>query len=183
MSACLRGDINETIMANRYEEAKRLAYGYADMFGKENFFLEIQDHGLDQDKVVIPELLRLSQETRIPLVATNDSHYMRKNDARAHEILLCIQTGKTMSDPKRMRFTLPEFYLKTRDEMLAMFGEMEDALDRTWDIAQRCQVSLEKVKEPFPKFDVPAEHSTDSYFEYVARQGFEKRRARLEALR
>jgi DNA polymerase-3 subunit alpha len=183
MSACLRGDINETIMANRYEEAKRLAYGYADMFGKENFFLEIQDHGLDQDKIVIPELLRLSQETRIPLVATNDSHYMRKGDARAHEILLCIQTGKTMSDPNRMRFTHPEFYLKTRDEMLALFGEMEDALDRPWDIAQRCQVSLEKVKEPFPKFDVPAEHSTDSYFEYVARQGFEKRRGRLEALR
>ena len=173
MSACLRGDINETILANRYEEAKRLAYSYADMFGKENFFLEIQDHGLDQDKVVIPELLRLSEETRIPLVATNDSHYMRKNDARAHEILLCIQTGKTMSDPNRMRFTVPEFYLKTRDEMLAMFGEMEAALDRTWDIAQRCQVSLEKVKEPFPKFDVPAEHSTDSYFEYAARQGFE----------
>ncbi|HEX5229180.1 MAG TPA: DNA polymerase III subunit alpha [Bryobacteraceae bacterium] len=183
LSACLRGDINETILANRYEEAKRLAYTYADMFGKDNFFLEIQDHGLDQDKLVIPELLRMSQETRIPLVATNDSHYMRKSDARAHEILLCIQTGKTMSDPQRMRFTQPEFYLKTRDEMLRLFGETEDALDRTWDIAQRCQVSLEKVKEPFPKFDVPAEHSIDSYFEYVARQGFEKRRPRLERLR
>src|SRR6202049_1645095 len=183
MSACLRGDINETIMANRYEEAKRLAYGYADMFGKENFFLEIQDHGLDQDKVVVPQVHRLSQETRIPLVATNDSHYMRKEDARAHEILLCIQTGKTMSDPQRMRFTQPEFYLKTRDEMLAMFGELEESLDRTWEIAQRCQVNLEKVKEPFPKFDVPAEHTTDTYFEYVARQGFEKRRGRLETLR
>ncbi len=183
MSACLRGDINETLLANRYEEAKRLAYGYADMFGKGNFFLEIQDHGLDQDKIVAPQVHRLSQETRIPLVATNDSHYMRKDDARAHEILLCIQTGKTMSDPQRMRFTQPEFYLKTRDEMLPMFGELEDALDRTWEIAQRCQVNLEKVKEPFPKFDVPPDHSTDSYFEYVARQGFEKRRPRLESLR
>src|SRR6202795_871870 len=183
MSACLRGDINETLMANRYEEAKRIAYGYADMFGKDNFFLEIQDHGLDQDKIVVPQLARLSQETRIPLVATNDSHYMRKEDARAHEILLCIQTGKTMSDPQRMRFTQPEFYLKTRDEMLAMFGGLEEALDRTWEIAQRCQVNLEKVKEPFPKFDVPAEHTTDTYFEYVARQGFEKRRARLETMR
>jgi len=183
MSACLRGDINETIMANRYEEAKRLAYGYADMFGKGNFFLEIQDHGLDQDKVVVPQVHRLSQETRIPLVATNDSHYMRQEDARAHEILLCIQTGKTMSDPQRMRFTQPEFYLKTRDEMLAMFGELEESLDRTWEIAQRCQVNLEKVKEPFPKFDVPAEHTTDTYFEYVARQGFEKRRTRLETMR
>jgi len=183
MSACLRGDINETIMANRYEEAKRLAYGYADMFGKDNFFLEIQDHGLDQDKVVVPQIHRLSQETRIPLVATNDSHYMRKEDARAHEILLCIQTGKTMSDPQRMRFSQPEFYLKTRDEMLAMFGELEESLDRTWEIAQRCQVNLEKVKEPFPKFTVPAEHTTDTYFEYVARQGFEKRRSRLENMR
>ncbi len=183
LSACLRGDINETLLANRYEEAKRLAYTYADMFGKENFFLEIQDHGLDQDKIVVPQVHRLSQETRIPLVATNDSHYMRKGDARAHEILLCIQTGKTMSDPQRMRFTQPEFYLKTRDEMARLFGGLEDALDRTWEIAQRCQVNLEKVKEPFPKFDVPAEHTTDSYFAYVARQGFEKRRPRLEALR
>jgi len=183
LSACLRGDINETLLANRYDEAKRLAFSYADMFGKDNFFLEIQDHGLDQDKIVLPQIYRLSQETRIPLVATNDSHYMRKNDARAHEILLCIQTGKTMSDPQRMRFTQPEFYLKTRDEMLRLFGDLEDALDRTWEIAQRCQVNLEKVKEPFPKFDVPAEHSTDSYFAYVARQGFEKRRPRLEALR
>src|SRR5579871_544379 len=183
LSACLRGDINETLLANRYEEAKRLAYGYADMFGKENFFLEIQDHGLDQDKIVLPQIHRLSQETRIPLVATNDSHYMRKEDARAHEILLCIQTGKTMSDPQRMRFTQPEFYLKTRDEMLALFGELEQSLDRTWEIAQRCQVNLEKVKEPFPKFDVPAEHTADTYFEYVARQGFEKRRGRLEAMR
>jgi DNA polymerase-3 subunit alpha len=182
LSACLRGDINETLMANRYEDAKRLAYGYADMFGKENFFLEIQDHGLEPDKNVVAQVHRLSQETRIPLVATNDSHYMRQEDARAHEILLCIQTGKTMSDPQRMRFTQPEFYLKTRDEMLRMFSDFEDALDRTWEIAQRCQVNLEKVKEPFPKFEVPPGHTTDTYFEYAARQGFEKRRTRLEAL-
>ena len=183
LSACLRGDVNETLMASRYEDARRLAYTYADMFGKDNFFLEVQDHGLDQDKVVLPALNRLAKETRIPLVATNDAHYMRKNDARAHEILLCIQTGKTMSDPQRMRFQQPEFYLKTREEMMALFGELEDALDRTWEIAQRCQVKLEKVKEPFPKFDVPEGHSTDTYFEYAARQGFEKRRPRLEALR
>src|SRR6201996_2707460 len=186
MSACLRGDINETIMADRYEDARRLANEYTDLFGKNNFFLEMQDHDLDPDKLVMPQIRRMSAETGIPLVATNDAHYLTHDDVRAHEILLCIQTGKTMSDPNRMRFTHPEFYLKTRDEMLAMFGEapeMEAALDRTWDIAQRCQVSLEKVKEPFPRFDVPAEHSTDSYFEYVARQGFEKRRGRLEALR
>jgi len=183
MSACLRGDINETLVANRYDDARKLAYEYSDLFGKDNFFLEIQDHGLDQDKTLLPAAYRLSQETRIPLVATNDAHYMRKSDARAHEILLCIQTGKTMSDPNRMRFDRPEFYLKTREEMALLFGEVEDALNRPWEIAQRCKIKLDPVKDPFPKFDVPREHTTDTYFEYVARQGFEKRRPRLEAMR
>src|SRR5579872_3860074 len=183
MSACLRGDINETILADRYDEARRLAYTYQDIFGRGNFFLEIQDHGLEQDKRVTPQVNRLSAETGIPLVATNDAHYLQRDDARAHEILMCIQTGKTMSDPARMHWDHPDFYLKSRAEMMQLFGELEDSLDRTWEIAQRCQVKLEKIKEPFPRFDVPAEHSTDTYFEFVARQGFEKRRPRLEALR
>ena len=183
MSACLRGDINETILADRYDEARRLAYTYQDIFGRGNFFLEIQDHGLDQDKRLTPQVNRLSSETGIPLVATNDAHYLARDDARAHEILMCIQTGKTMSDPARMHWDHPDFYLKTRAEMMQLFGELEESLDRTWEIAQRCQVRLEKIKEPFPRFDVPAEHSTDTYFEFVARQGFEKRRPRLEALR
>jgi len=183
LSACLRGDISESLMADRYEEAKRLAYTYLDMFGKGNFFLELQDHGLPQDRQVVPLMVRLSQETGIPLVATNDTHYLRREDARAHEILLCIQTGKTMSDVSRMRWPTPDFYLKSRAEMMRIFGELESALDRTWEIAQRCQVKLERVKEPFPRFEVPPGHTTDSYFEYVARQGFERRRPRLEALR
>jgi len=183
MSACLRGHIPETILSEKYDDARRMAHSYADIFGRKNFFLEVQDHHLDQDRRLIPQLNRLSQETGLPLVATNDSHYLRKEDARAHEILLCVQTGKMMSDTTRMRWATPDFYLKSRDEMMQLFGELEDALDRTWEIAQRCDVKLEKVKEPFPKFDVPAEHSTDTYFEYVARQGFEKRRPRLEALR
>jgi DNA polymerase III subunit alpha len=183
MSACLRGDIPEILLAERYDEARRTAYTYADLFGKGNFFLEIQDHHLDQDKRVVPALHRLSRDTGLPLVATNDAHYLRRDDARAHEILMCIQTGKTMTDPARMHWNTPDFYLKSRAEMMELFGEMEDALDRTWEIAQRCQVHLEKIKEPFPKFAVPAEHSTDTYFEYVARQGFEQRRTRLEALR
>jgi DNA polymerase III subunit alpha len=183
MSACLRGDINETILADRYDEAKRLAYEYRDLFGKENFFLEMQDHGLDQDKLVLPQIRRMSGETGVPLVVTNDAHYLTRDDVRAHEILLCIQTGKTMSDANRMRFSTPDFYVKTRPEMMALFGEVEDALDRTWDIAQRCHVKLEKVKDPFPRFDVPQGHSSDTYFAWVAREGFEKRRTRLEALR
>jgi DNA polymerase III subunit alpha len=183
LSACLRGDINETLLADRYEDARRLAYEYTDLFGPKNFFLELQDHGLDPDKKVLPLINRLSGETGIPLVVTNDSHYLRAADARAHEIMLCIQTGKTMSDPNRMRFEHPVFYLKSREEMMALFGEVEDALDRTWDIAQRCQLKLDPVAEPFPKFHVPEGHSIDTYFEFVAREGFEKRRVRLESLR
>ena len=183
MSACLRGDINETIMADRYADARRIANEYVDLFGKENFFLEMQDHGLDADKQVMPQIRRMSGETGIPLVVSNDAHYLAHDDVRAHEILLCIQTGKTMSDPNRMRFSTPDFYVKTRAEMMRLFAEVEDALDRTWDIAQRCHVKLEKVQDPFPRFDVPLGHSADSFFEYVAREGFERRRPRLEALR
>ncbi|MEJ7604986.1 MAG: DNA polymerase III subunit alpha [Bryobacteraceae bacterium] len=180
MSACLRGDINETLMADKFNDARRIAHDYSDMFGKENFFLEIQDHELEQDKKVMPLVYRLAADTGIPLVATNDAHYLRKSDARAHELMLCIQTGKTVSDTNRMRFSTNEFYLKTREDMLRIFSELPEALDLTWDIAQRCKVKLEEVKEPFPKFDVPPEHSIDTYFEYVARQGFERRRSRLE---
>src|SRR5580700_4796366 len=183
MSACLRGHIPETILSDKYDDAKRLAHTYSDIFGRNNFFLEVQDHDLEQDRRLTPQLNRLSQETGIPLVATNDSHYLRKEDARAHEILMCVQTGKMMSDPNRMHWNSPNFYLKSRDEMMVLFSELEDALDRTWDIAQRCHVKLDKVKEPFPKFDVPPTHSADSYFEYVAREGFERRRPRLEAMR
>ncbi len=182
LSACLRGDINETLLADRYDEAKRLAYEYSDLFGKKNFFLELQNHGLEPDEKVLPHIHRLAGDTGIPLVVTNDSHYLRQDDARAHEILLCIQTGKTMSDPNRMRFTTQQFHLKTREEMLQLFGEVPEALDRTWDIAQRCQIKLDPISEPFPKFPIPEGHSADTYFEYVARQGFEKRRVRLEAL-
>ncbi len=183
LSACLRGDLNETILNDKYDDARRLAYTYREMFGKENFFLEIQNHGLEQDKHLTPQVNRLSIETGIPLVATNDSHYLRREDARAHEILMCIQTGKTMSDPNHMHWDHPDFYLKTRDEMMVLFGELEDAVNRPWEIAQRCHVKLETIKDPFPRFDIPKEHTTDSYFAYVARQGFEKRRVRLEALR
>src|ERR1700689_4544417 len=182
LSACLRGHINETPLADRYDEARRMAYEYSDLFGPKNFFLELQDHGLDADRRVLPLVNRLSADTGIPLVATNDSHYLHQHDARAHEILLCIQTGKSMADPNRMRFDQNAFYVKSRDEMMALFGEVEHALDRTWDIAQRCNIKLDPVSEPFPKFPIPEGHSADTFFEYVARQGFEKRRTRLEAL-
>jgi len=182
LSACLKGDIQETLLADRYEEAKRLAFTYQDIFGAGNFFIELQDHGMEADKRVVPRAVRLARDTGIPLVATNDAHYLRRDDALSHEIMLCIQTGKTLSDSSRMKWPTPDFYLKSRAEMAQMFGEVEEALDRTWQIAQRCRVKLEKVQEPFPRFEVPEGHTTDTYFEYVARQGFERRRDRLEVL-
>ncbi len=180
LSACLRGDVNETLLADKYDAGRKLAYEYQDMFGRGNFFLEIQDHQLEQDKQLIPLLRKLSAESGIPLVATNDAHYLRKSDTFMHEVMLCVQTGKTMSDPNHMRFSTPEFYIKSRAEMERVFPDFPDALTRTWDIAQRCSVKLEAIPNPFPKFDVPENHTIDSYFEWVARHGFEKRRLFLE---
>ncbi len=182
LSACLRGDVNEAMLQKGYDDGRRLAYTYQDIFGKGNFFLEVQDHGLEQDKKLIPHLFRLSQESGIPLVATNDAHYLTHDDAHAHDALLCIQTGKVLSDPNRMKFTTEEFYLKSEEEMLKLFDGNREPLMRTWEIAEQCDLRLEKVANPFPKFEVPPEHSADTYFEWVARQGFEKRRMRLEPL-
>src|SRR5262249_60370316 len=118
------------------------------------FFLEGQDPSVEQDKRLIPLVNQLSQETGIPLVATNDSHYLRRDDARAHEILMCIQTGKTMSDPARMHWDHPDFYVKSRDEMMKLFGELEEAVDRPWGVAQRGQVKVEQNEGPCPPFGV-----------------------------
>ena len=182
LSACLRGDLQEALLNNGYEAGRRIAYDYQDIFGKENFFLEIQDHGLDLDSKLIPLQTRLAAETGIPLVATNDAHYLTKDDASAHDALLCVQTGKTLSDPKRMRFGTEEFYLKTRSQMADLFGGDEGPLDRTWEIAQMCDLRLEPVADPFPRFEVPEGQTTNTYFEYVVRQGFEARRPALEAM-
>ena len=182
LSGCLRGDVQETLLAGKYDDARRMAYEYQDMFGKGNFYLELQDHGLEMDRKVIPELYKLAAETGMPLVATNDAHYLRASDPNAHEAMLCIQTGRTLSDPNHMRFDTPEFYLKTRAEMEKLFGNYPKALDATWDIAQRCNLKLSPVSNPFPSFQIPGEQTIDSYFEWVARAGFEKRRSRLEIL-
>jgi len=182
LSACLRGDLQEALLRS-YEEGRKLAYDYQDIFGKENFYLEIQDHKLELDEKLIPLQLRLARETGIPLVATNDAHYLTRDDAKAHEALLCVQTGKTLSDPKRMRFGSQEFYLKSREEMLSLFGGDSAPLDRTWEISEMCDLRLDPVVDPFPQFKVPDGQTIHTYFEYVARQGFEARRARLEAMR
>jgi len=182
LSACLRGAVADALLEERYDEARESAYRLRDIFGKGNFFLEVQDQGIEVEKRVNQDLVRLSRETGIPLVATNDCHYLTQADARAQEVLLCIQTGKTISDPQRMKFATDQFYFKTAAEMAQVFRELPDAVERTATIAERCNVKIERVANPFPEFRLPAGHTLDTYFEQVVREGFAARVPHLEAL-
>ena len=182
LSACLRGAVTEAVAEEKYDQARENAYRLRDIFGKGNFFLEIQDQGLKIEKSVNRELVRLSKETGIPLVATNDCHYIHHEDAHAQDVLLCIQTGKTMSDAHRMKFATDQFYFKSAAEMALVFGELPQALSRTMDIAARCNVKIERIPHPFPEFKVPAGHTAASYFEKVVREGFAARLPYLERL-
>ena len=180
LSACLRGPVTEAVVEEKFDLARENAYRLRDVFGKGNFFIEIQDQGLEIEKGVNRELVRLSKETGIPLVATNDCHYLHHDDAHAQEVMLCIQTGKTMSDAHRMKFQTDQFYFKSAVEMAQVFGELPDALSRTVDIASRCNVRIERIPSPFPEFKVPAGHTAGSYFEKVVREGFASRLPILE---
>ncbi|HLV95476.1 MAG TPA: DNA polymerase III subunit alpha, partial [Candidatus Acidoferrales bacterium] len=182
LSACLRGEVADAILADKYDRARENAYRLRDIFGKGNFFLEVQDQGLEIEVRVNRELVRLSRETGIPLVVTNDCHYLTRADSHAQEVLLCIQTGKTMSDGQRMKFATDQFYFKTAEEMAQVFGELPDALERTVAIAERCNVKISRVSDPFPEFKVPEGHTADSYFERVVREGFASRVPQLERL-
>jgi len=182
LSACLKGPVTEAVVNEKYDQARDIAYRLRDIFGKQNFFLEIQDQGLEIDKKINPHLVRLSKETGIPLVATNDCHYLHHEDAHAQEVLLCIQTGKTMGDANRMKFQTDQFYFKTAAEMAKVFGEIPEALRRTVDLAARCNVKVERIPNPFPEFQVPAGHTPGSYFEKVVREGFASRVPYLERM-
>src|SRR5207249_8873011 len=180
LSACLRGPVTEPVVDEKFDLARENAYRLQDVFGKGNFFLEIQDQGMEIEQRVNPDLVRLSKETGIPLVATNDCHYLHHEDAHAQEVLLCIQTGKTMGDANRMKFATDQFYFKSAAEMAKIFGEIPEALSRTVDIAARCNVKIERILNPFPEFKVPEGHTSASYFESVAREGFAARVPQLE---
>jgi DNA polymerase III subunit alpha len=182
LSACLRGPVTEAVVEEKYDRARENAYRLRDIFGKGNFFLEIQDQGLEIEKGVNRELIRLSKETGIPLVATNDCHYLHHSDAHAQEVLLCIQTGKTMSDEHRMKFATDQFYFKTAEEMARVFRETAEAVSRTVDIAARCNVKIDRIPNALPEFKVPEGHTAGSYFEKVAREGFAQRVPYLERL-
>src|SRR5437870_2761069 len=165
---------------NAAKAARAAAGTYADIFGKQNFFLEIQDQGLEMEHRIHPGLFQLQKDIGLPLVATNDSHYLCEDDAHAQDVMVCIQTGKSIQDPNRMKFQGTGFYVKSHDEMYQVFKDSPDVLSRTLDIAERCHVQLAKVSNPFPHFDVPAGDTLDSYFEHVTREGFARR---LEAIR
>jgi DNA polymerase III subunit alpha len=180
LSGCLKGEVAERLMEENYDAARNAAATYSDIFGKNNFFLEIQDQGLEQEHRIHSNLFRLEKELGLPLVATNDSHYLCEDDAHAQDVMLCIQTGKSIQDTNRMKFQGTGFFVKSHDEMYRVFKDAPDVLSRTLGIAERCNMKLEKVSNPFPHFDVPAGFTLDSYFEHVSREGFARR---LETLR
>jgi DNA polymerase-3 subunit alpha len=182
LSACLRGEVADALLSDKYDQAKTNAYRLRDIFGKGNFFLEVQDQGMEIETRINRDLVKLSRETGIPLVATNDCHYLTRSDAHAQEVLMCIQTGKTMSDGQRMKFATDQFYFKTAEEMVQVFRELPDAVSRTVTIADRCNVKIQRVTNPFPEFKVPDGYTTDSYFEKVVREGFLTRAPMLERL-
>jgi DNA polymerase-3 subunit alpha len=180
LSACLQGPVAAPLTQDRYEEALREAAELAEIMGPGNFYLEVQDHHIAEQKLVNEGLVRMAGELGLPLVATNDCHYLFREDADAHDLLLCIQTGKTRDDPNRLVYRTPEFYLKTPEEMSELFRDLPEALRNTLEIAERCNFHLPKGQNIFPDFAVPAGHTVDSYFEKVVRDGFQ---VRLEELR
>jgi len=182
LSGCLKGEVAEYLMEDKYDAARQAAASYGDIFGRQNFFLEIQDQGLEMEHRIHPGLFRLEKDLGLPLVATNDSHYLCEEDAHAQDVMVCIQTGKSIQDPNRMKFQGTDFYVKSHEEMYRVFKDAPDVLSRTLAIAERCHVKLEKVSNPFPRFDVPEGYSLDSYFEHVTRQGFARRMETLREL-
>lgn len=175
LSACLAGCIPQALMNGDYEGAKRQALEFREIFGENNFFLEIQDHGIEAQKEVNMGLYRLSDETGIPLVATNDAHYLTREDARIQDVLMAIQMGKTVDDPTRMKFETSEFYIKSEEEMFALFPTHPDAIARTVEIANRCQVEFEFGKYHLPQFDVPDGYTAREYLDKLCLEGLHER--------
>jgi DNA polymerase III subunit alpha len=174
-SGCLAGEVCGNLMTGKYDAARATAAQYQDIFGRGNFFLEIQDQGLELEKKIHADLFRLEQDLDIPLVATNDSHYLCEDDHHAHEVLLCVQTAGSIHDPKRFKFDSDQFFVKTADQMEQLFSHAPQVVSRTMQFAERCSFKLNKVTNPFPEFAVPAGHTIDSYFAEVCRSGFRKR--------
>ena len=175
LSACLAGEVQRYLARGMYEEACRSARHYEDIFGKGNFFLELQDHGIPTQKTVNQGLMRMSRELSMDLVATNDIHYILAEDAAAHDILLCIQTGKKVSDENRMRYEGGQYYVKSEEEMRALFPYAQEAIDNTHKIAERCNVEIEFGVTKLPKYEVPEGYDSWSYLNKLCQDGMAKR--------
>lgn len=175
LSACLAGEVQKYLARGFYEEGKKAALKYQDIFGKGNYYLELQDHGIPEQKMVNSSLLRMSKELDIELVATNDVHYINAEDSVAHDILLCIQTGKKVSDEDRMRYEGGQFYLKSEDEMRKLFPYALQALENTHKIAQRCNVEIEFGVTKLPRYDVPDGYTSWEYLNYLCTKGLNEK--------
>src|SRR5215469_3343359 len=182
LSGCLAGEVCEHLLAGKYDAARATAAAYREIFGKDNFFLEIQDQGLPEEHRIHGDLFRLEKELGLPMVATNDSHYLCEDDAHAQDVLVCVQTGKSIHEDNRLKFHGNQFYVKSSAEMSRVFSSRPDVLTRTVSIAERCGFKLNKIRNPFPDFHVPDGYTLDSYFEHVAREGFARRWQSLSAL-
>ena len=175
LSACLAGEVARFLTKGLYEEAKKTALEYQEIFGEGNFFLELQDHGIPEQGLVNQQLFKMSEETGIELVATNDIHYTYAEDAKLHDILLCIQTGKKLSDENRMRYDGGQYYVKSEEEMLRLFPYAKQALENTQKIADRCHVEIEFGVTKLPKYDVPDGYTSWEYLQKLCYEGLEKR--------
>ena len=175
LSACLAGEVPRYLTKGMYEEAKDRALEYQEIFGKGNYFLELQDHGIPDQQLVNQQLMKLSQETGIELVATNDVHYTYADDAKAHDILLCIQTGKKLADENRMRYEGGQYYVKSEVEMAALFPYARQALENTQKIADRCSVEIEFGVTKLPKYDVPEGYTSWEYLQKLCYEGLDQR--------
>ncbi len=174
LSACLAGRIPQAIMQEDLDAAEQAAREYAEIFGPEHFYLELQDHGIPEQRTVNGQIRKLADKLGLPLVVTNDAHYLRKSDAKMQDVLLCIQTGKTVDDPNRMKFETEEFYLKSEEELRSLFPDVPEAFENTVQIAERCNVEFTFGKYFLPEFKLPEGVTSLSYLKQLCREGFDE---------
>ena len=182
LTACLSGDLPKLLLDGRIAEAEKYTREMAALFGPDHFYIEIMDHGISEEKRLLPRIIDMSERTGIPLVATNDCHYMRREDAETQEVLMCIQTGKTLDDENRMRMDTDQLYVKSEDEMLALFPGHADAVQRAHDIAMRCNVTFDFNTVHLPHFPVPEGETSDTLLRKLVEEGFAKRYAADDAV-
>ena len=175
LSACLGGELPRRLRNGDYAGAKKHAQWIKELMGEGNYYIEIQDHGLPEQREILPNLVRLARELDLPLVATNDAHYLAREDAQAQDVLMCIQTGKTVDDPNRMKFESEEFYIKSEEEMAALFPDYPEAIENTAKIAEACQLDFQFGTYHLPEFPYPPGYDGNSLLEKLCREGFEKR--------